>query len=107
MPENLYPKLPSAPSISQESFNVDTIRKYYQDIIDLKNKYDEKQWKYKKACNRLLNVSTSASSVGVISGISTTGTAFTVVGLPISASSGVVSTVSTCVRGILLLISKK
>ena len=24
MPENLYPKLPSAPSISQESFNVET-----------------------------------------------------------------------------------
>ena len=36
MPENLYPKLPSAPSISQESFNVETIRKYYQDITDLR-----------------------------------------------------------------------
>ena len=42
MPQNLYPKLPSAPSISQESFNVETIRKCYQDITDLKNKYDEK-----------------------------------------------------------------
>ena len=104
MPENLYLKLPTAPSISQECFNIETIRKYYQDINDLKNKYDEKQWKYKNACNRLLNASTSASSVGVISGIST---AFTVVGLPISATLGVVSTVSTCVGGILLLISKK
>ena len=106
MPENLYPKLPSAPLISQESFNVKTIRKYYQDIADLKNKYDEKQQKYKNAYNKLLNISTAASSVGVVSGISTIGTAFTVVGLPISASSGVVSTVSTCVGGILLLISK-
>ena len=43
MPENLYLKLPSAPLINQESFNVETIRKYYQDITDLKNKYDEKQ----------------------------------------------------------------
>ena len=58
-------------------------------------------------CNRLLNASTSASSVGVISGISTIGTAFTVVGLPISASLGVVRTVLSCVDGILLLISKK
>ena len=107
MPENLYPKLPSAPSISQESFNVETIRKYYQDLTDFKNKYDEKQWKYKNACNRLLNASTSASSAGVISGISTIETAFTVVGLQISMSSGVVSTVSTCVGGILILISKK
>ena len=97
MPQNLYPKLPSAPSITQESFNVETIRKYYQDITDLKNKYDDKQWKFKNACNKLLNASTSAISVGVISGISTIETAFTVVGLPISASLGVVSTVSTCV----------
>ena len=103
----MYLKLPSAPSISQESFNVETIRKYYQDITDLKNKYDEKQWKYKNACNRLLNASTSASSVGVISGISTIETAFTVVGLPISASLGVVSIVLTCASGILLFISKK
>ena len=41
MPENLYPKLPSAPSSSQLSFNIETVRKYHQDITDLKNKYDE------------------------------------------------------------------
>ena len=107
MPENLYPKLSSAPSIGQESFNVEMIRKYYQGITDLKNKYDEKQRKYKNACNKLLNTSTATSYVGVVSGVSTIGTAFTVAGLPISTSSGVVSTVSTCVGGILLLISKK
>ena len=49
MPGNLYPKLPSAPSIDQESFNVETVRKYYQGITDLKNKYQEKQRKYKNA----------------------------------------------------------
>ena len=43
----------------------------------------------------------------MFSGISTIRTAFTVVGLPISALLGVVSTVSTCVGGILLLTSKK
>ena len=105
MPEN--PKLPSAPSISQESFNIETVRKYYQDITNLKNKYDEKQWKYKNAYNRLLNASTSASSVGIISGISTIRTAFTIVGLPKSATIGVASTVLTCASRILLLISKK
>ena len=55
----------------------------------------------------MLNTSTSVSSVGVVSVVSTIGTAFTVIGLPISASLGVVSTISTCVGGILLLISKK
>ena len=90
MPENLYPKLPSAPLISQESFNVEMIRKYYEDITDLKNKYHEKQRKYKNAYNKLLHASTGASSVGVISGVSTIGTAFTVVGLPVSVSLGVI-----------------
>ena len=107
MPENLYPKLPSAPMMSQESFNIETIRKYHTDIIDLKDRYHEKQCKYKNAYNELLHGSTSASSVGVISGISPIGAAFTVVGIPISASIGIVSTVSTCVGGILLLTSKK
>ena len=107
MPENLYPKLPSAPSMSQESFNIDTVRKYYQDITDLKNKYQEKQGKYKNAYNKLLHASTGASAIGVVSGVSTIGTAFTVKGLPISASLGVVSTVSTCVGASLLLISNK
>ena len=107
MPENLYPQVPTAPSTRQERFNIEMARKYYQDIANLKEKYIEKQRKYKNAYNRLLHASTGASSVGVIRGVSTIGTAFTVVGLPISASLGVVSTVSTCVGACLLLTSKK
>ena len=107
MPENLYPQLPTAPSMSQESFNIEMVRKYYQDIANLKEKYTEKQWKYKNAYNRLLHASTGASSVALISGVSTIGTSVTVVGLPISASLATVSTVSTCVVACLLLTSKK
>ena len=107
MPENIYPQLPTAPPMNQENFNIEMVRKYYQDIANLKEKYNGKQWKYKNAYNRLLDASTGASTVGVISGVSTIGTAFTVVGLPISASLGVVSTISTCVGGVLLLTSKK
>ena len=107
MPENLYPNLPTASPMSQESFNIEIVRKYYQDIVNLKEKYTEKQQKYKDAYNRLLHASTGASTVGVVRGVSTIGTAFTVVGLPISTSLGVVSTVSTCVGACLLLISKK
>ena len=36
MPENLYPQLPTVPPISQESFNIEMVRKYYQDIAKLK-----------------------------------------------------------------------
>ena len=107
MPENLYPQLPTAPPISQESFNIEMVRKYYQDIGHLKEKYTEKQRKYKNAYNRLLHASTGASSVALASGVSTIGTALTVVGLPISTSLGVVSTVSTCVGACLLLTFKK
>ena len=56
---------------------------------------------------RILYASTGTSSVGVISGISTVGTAFTVVGIPIRSSLGVASTVSACVGGIVLLTSEK
>ena len=107
MPENLYPQLPTAPPLSQESFNIEMVRKYYQDIANLKEKYTEKQRKYKNAYNGLLHASTSPNTVGVVSGVSSIGTAFTVVGLPISTSLGVVSTVSTCVGACLLLTSKK
>ena len=107
MPENLYPKILRAPLMSQERFKIEMVRKYHQDIMDLENKYHEKQQKYKNAYNQLLHASTVASSVGVISGIATIGTTFTVVGLPISVSLGAVSTVLTCVGGILLLTSKK
>ena len=41
MPENLYPQLPTAPPMSQESFNIEMVRKYYQDIANLKEKYTE------------------------------------------------------------------
>ena len=41
MPENLYPQLPTAPLISQESFNIEMVRKYDQDIANLKEKYTE------------------------------------------------------------------
>ena len=107
MPENLYPQLPTAPSMSQESFNIEMVRKYYQDIANLKEKYTEKQRKYKNAYNRLLHTSTGASSVALVSGVSTIGASVTAVGLPISASLAIVSTVSKCVGACLLLTSKK
>ena len=107
MPENLYPQLPTAPSMNQESFNIEMVRKYYQDIANLKEKYTEKQRKYKNAYNRLLHASTGASSVALASDISTIGTSVIVVGLPISTSLAIVSTVSTCVGVCLLLTSKK
>ena len=107
MPENLYPQLLTAPSMSQESLNIEMVRKYYQEIANLKEKYSEKQQKYKNAYNRLLHASTGASSIALVSGISTIRTSVTVVGLPISASLGVVSTVSTCIGACLLLTSKK
>ena len=83
MPENLYPQLQTAPSMNQESFDIETVRKYYQDMVNLKEKYNEKQRKYRNAYNKLLHASTGASSFTLISGVSTIGTSVTVVGLPI------------------------
>ena len=107
MPENLYPQLPTAPPMSQESFNIEMVRKYHEDIANLKEKYTEKQRKYKNAYNRLLHASTGASTVALVSGITTVPTAVTVVGIPMSISLGAVSTISTCIGAVLLLTSKK
>ena len=107
MPENLYPQLPTVSPMNQESFNIEMVRKHYQDIANIKEKYTEKQRKYKNAYNRLLHASTGASSVALASGVSTIGTSVTVVGFPISASLAIVSTVSACVGACLLLTSKK
>ena len=107
MPENLYPQLLAAPPMNQESFNIEMVRKYYQDIANIKEKYAEKQQRYKNAYNRLLHASTGASSVALVSGVSTIRTLVTIVGFPISASLAIVSTVSTCVGACLLLTSKK
>ena len=107
MPENLYPQLPTAPPMSQENFNIDMVRKYYQDVANIKEKYTEKQRKYKNAYNRLLHASTGASSIAMLSGITAVPTAVTVVGIPISVSLGAVSTASTCIGAVLLLTSKK
>ena len=107
MPENLYPQLPTVPLMNQESFNIEMVRKYYQDIANLKEKYTENKRKYKNAYNRLIHASTGASSVALASGVSTIGKSVTIVGIPISASLGVVSTVSTCVGARLLLTSRK
>ena len=83
------------------------VRKCYQDIANLKEKYTKKQRKYKNAYNRLLHASTGASSVALDSGVSTIRISVTIVGLPVSASLAIVSTVPTCVGVCLLLTSKK
>ena len=93
--------------MSQGSFNIDMVRKYYQDIANIKEKYTEKQQKYKNAYSRFLHASTGASSVALASGVSTIGMSVTIVGFTISASLAIVSTVSTCVGACLLLTSKK
>ena len=36
MPENLYPQLLTVRPISEESFNIEMVRKYYQDIVNIK-----------------------------------------------------------------------
>ena len=82
MPENLYPQLPTAPSMSQESLNIEMVRKYYQDIANLKGKCTEKQRRSKNAYNRLIHASAGASSVALASGVSTIGMSVTIVGIP-------------------------
>ena len=70
MLENLYPQLPTVPPISQESFNIEMVRKYYQDIANLKEQYTGKQWKYKNTYNRY-NTCIHSASLAIVSTVST------------------------------------
>ena len=107
MPENLYPQLLTAPPISQGSFNIEMVRKYYQDIANIKENMLKSNGDIKMLTVDYKNASTGASSVALVSGVSTIGTSVTIVGFPISVSLAIVSTVSTCVGACLLLTSKK
>ena len=56
---------------------------------------------------KLLHASMGASSVALVSGVSTIGTSVTIVVFPVSALLAIVSTISACVGACLLLTSKK
>ena len=104
IPENLYPQLPTVPSMNQESFSIEMVRKYYQDILNVKENIMQSN---RNIYNRLLHASTGASSLTLVIGVSTIGTSVTVVGLSRSASLAIVSTVLTCVCACFLLTSRE
>ena len=107
MPENLYPQLPSAPSMSQESSTLRWSGSTIKTLRILKKNIMKSNGNIRMLTTNYYMHLQALVSLGVVSGVSTIGTAFTIVGLPVSLSLGVLSTVSTCIRGILLLTSKK
>ena len=60
MPENLYLQLPTAPQMNQESFNIEMVRKYYQDIANHAIMcLTDGGWRDKSAIQRLAKASGS------------------------------------------------
>ena len=49
MTEKIYPTIPTAPSLnSPDQFHIDTVKKYYDELINLRNKYERKLEKHSK-----------------------------------------------------------
>lgn len=108
MTEKIYPTIPTAPSMnSPDQFHIDTVRRYYDELINLKNKYEKKQKKYSKKRERLSNASTSTSTISILMGASAVGSSFTVVGLPLGTALTGVSIILTGISSVLTVSSKK
>ena len=108
MTEKIYPTLPTAPSMnSPNQFHIDTVKKYYDELINLRNKYERKREKYSKKRERLSNASTSTSAISILMGVSAVGSSFTVVGLPLGSALTGISILLTGASSVLTVNSKK
>ena len=84
-----------------------TLKKYYDELINLRNKYERKLEKHSKKRERLSNASTTTSIISILMGASAVGSSFTVVGLPLGSALTGISILSTGASSVLTVYSKK
>ena len=105
----IYPTLPSAPDGAryQEQYHINTVQSEQKELIALKNRYKEKQKKYRKLLDRLMLAIAGSSFFGIGAGIGGAVTGVTIVGIPLSVGLGSVTLVSAVVNGVVSVFIKK
>ena len=105
----IYPTIPSAPDLGnqQNSYHVNTLNNEYQELVKLRDKYNDKYQKYTKAIEKLFLVNASSSSIAVASGIGSVVTGATVVGIPVSVGLVGLSLVGSIFTGFTIALIKK
>ena len=87
---SIYPKLPTAPEdlSEQDKFNANIINSQFEELVNLRAKFNAKHEKYKKVLERLMLLNAGSSALTIGSGVSSIATGATIVGIPISAGLG-------------------
>ena len=106
---NVYPDLPKKPSspLVPQFYWSNTIRSKQQGLLELKERYSKKYFKYSKTLHRLLWLNACSSVLTVATGISSMAPLSTFIGLPVSIPFGVVSLAGTSVSGVTAALASK
>ena len=104
----LYPNLPSAPPENpQVAYHLSMIQAKRQGLKNKEQMFKKKYEKYTKILNRLTWLNACSSGISVATGISSSATFATLVGLPVSISLGAASLTGAIASGIISTLTKK
>ena len=106
---NTYPILPSAPveAPPQVPYHLSIIKAKRRGLIDKEAMLKKKYRKYDKILNRLTWLNTCSSGISIATGISSSATFATFIGLPVSILSSAASLTGAIASGIISVLTKK
>ena len=114
---NMYPILPSAPSIGAQGppaemppkvgYHLNVIKVKRRGLIDKEAMFKTKYKKYNKILNRLMWLNACSSGISVATGISSVATFATFIGLPVSIPLDAASLTGVIASGIISVLTKK
>ena len=117
MSYNIYPPIPSAPSIAaqgpppdappQVTYHLNVVQANRRGLKAKEAMFKKKYKKYNKILNRLMWLNDCSSGISIATGISSIATFATFIGIPVSTALGPASMTGAITNGIILLLTKK
>ena len=117
MSYNIYPPIPSAPSVRaqgplpdaplQAAYHLNMVQAMRRGLKAKEQMFKKKYEKYTKILNQLTWLNACSSGISVATGISSVATFTTFVGIPASTALGAASMTGAIVSGIISVLTKK